>query len=106
MDNNDVICTCLDLTIGDIKKAIEDGATTFEEVQAYCESRGNKVDAKQFYDYFTASDWVDSKGNEVKSWKQKIITWESYRKDDKSQNKVGANGIAIKNEKSDLEGVF
>lgn len=33
MDNNDVICTCLDLTIGDIKKAIEDGATTFEEVQ-------------------------------------------------------------------------
>lgn len=79
---------------------------TFEEVKAYCESRGNKVDAKQFYDYFTASDWVDSKGNEVKSWKQKVITWESYRKDDKPQNKVGANGIAIKNEKSDLEGVF
>ena len=23
MDNNDVICTCLDLTIGDLKKAIE-----------------------------------------------------------------------------------
>ena len=79
---------------------------TLEEVQAYCESRGNKVDAKQFYDYFTASDWIDSKGNEVKSWKQKIITWESYRKDDKPQNKVGANGVAISNTKSDLEGVF
>ena len=79
---------------------------TLEEVQEYCKSRGDKVDAKQFYDYFTASDWVDSKGNEVKSWKQKVITWESYRKDDKPQNKVGANGITIKNEKSDLEGVF
>ncbi|MEE0967869.1 MAG: phage replisome organizer N-terminal domain-containing protein [Clostridia bacterium] len=79
---------------------------TLEEVQAYCESRGNKVDAKQFYDYFTASGWIDSKGNKVKSWKQKIITWESFRKDDKPQSKVGANGIAISNEKSDLEGVF
>ena len=72
---------------------------TLEEVQAYCESRGNKVDAKQFYDYFTASDWVDSKGNEVKSWKQKVITWESYRKD-KPQPRSVTNG------KSDLEGVF
>ena len=78
---------------------------TLEEVQAYCESRGNKVDAKQFYDYFTASDWVDSKGNEVKSWKQKIITWESYRKD-KPQNRVGANGVAVISGKSELEGVF
>lgn len=77
---------------------------TLEEVQAYCESRGNKVDAKQFYDYFTASSWIDSKGNKVKSWKQKIITWEGFQKGDKPQ--VGANGIAIKKEKSDLEGVF
>ena len=73
---------------------------TLEEVQVYCESRGNKVDAKQFYDYFTASDWVDSKGNEVKNWKQKVITWESYKKDEKPQNKVGVTA------KSELEGVF
>lgn len=78
---------------------------TLEEVQAYCESRGNKVDAKRFYDYFTASDWIDSKGNAVKSWKQKVITWEGY-KNDTQQQKVGANGIAVSNKKSDLEGVF
>ena len=78
---------------------------SLEEVQAYCESRGNKVDAKHFYDYFTASEWVDSKGNGVKNWKQKIITWEGYKKAE-PQRKVGANGIAIKNEKSDLDGVF
>ena len=77
---------------------------SLDEVQAYCESRGNKVDAKQFYDYFTASNWIDSKGNKVKNWKQKVITWEGFQKGDKPQ--VGANGIAIKKEKSDLEGVF
>lgn len=76
---------------------------TLEEVQAYCESRGNKVDAKQFFDYYNEGDWIDKNGNEVKSWKQKVITWENNRKE---QRKVGANGIAISNEKSDLEGVF
>lgn len=50
---------------------------TLEEVIAYCEERNNNVDPKRFYDYFDTSDWYDSKGNKVKSWKQKIITWES-----------------------------
>lgn len=56
---------------------------TLEEVKAYCESRGNKIDPQYFYDYFTASDWVDSKGNKVKNWKQKIITWEGFNKEEK-----------------------
>lgn len=51
---------------------------TFEEIQAYCIERKNNVDAKKFFDYFTASNWFDSKGNKVKSWKAKIVTWESY----------------------------
>lgn len=54
---------------------------TLEEIQAYCKERNNKVDAKKFYDYFTVADWYDSKGNKVKSWKQKIITWENNNKD-------------------------
>ena len=52
---------------------------TLEEVQAYCLERGNAVDAKRFFDYFEANDWKDGKGNPVKSWKQKVITWESYQ---------------------------
>lgn len=60
---------------------------TLEEVQAYCQERNNNVDAKTFYDYFTASDWYDSKGNKVKSWKQKVITWESYKGKEQKQNK-------------------
>ena len=27
--------------------------------------------AKKFFDYYSATNWIDSKGNEVKSWKQK-----------------------------------
>lgn len=53
---------------------------TLEEVQAYCLERNNNVDAKMFYDYFETGGWVDSKGNKVKNWKQKIITWEKNTK--------------------------
>ena len=51
---------------------------TLEEVEAYCKERQNNVDAKRFYDFFDASDWIDSKGNQVLNWKQKVITWERY----------------------------
>ena len=33
MDMNKTVCYCFNITNGDIKKAIEDGATTLEEVQ-------------------------------------------------------------------------
>lgn len=49
---------------------------TLEEVEAYCKERNNNVDPKYFYDYFTTGHWKDSKGNPVRNWKQKIITWE------------------------------
>ena len=50
---------------------------TLEQIEAYCIERNNNVDAKKFYEYFNAGNWVDSKGNKVKSWKQKILTWEN-----------------------------
>ena len=50
---------------------------TLEDVKAYAAQRGNKVDAQKFFDYFTEGEWKDSKGNPVKSWKQKMITWET-----------------------------
>ena len=65
---------------------------TLEEVQAYCESRGNKVDAKQFFDYFDAGNWIDSKGNPVKNWKQKVITWESNQNKTQQRKGSGASG--------------
>lgn len=56
---------------------------TLEEVEAYCKERGNSVDAKRFFDYFDANDWTDAKGKRVQSWKQKVITWESYQSEPK-----------------------
>ena len=50
---------------------------TIDEVKDYAKQRGNKVDAQKFYDYYTAGNWIDAKGNPVKNWKQKLITWES-----------------------------
>ena len=49
---------------------------TLEEVKAYATERGSDVDPERFYDYFTAGDWKDSRGNPVRSWKQKFLTWE------------------------------
>lgn len=49
---------------------------TFEEVAACCVERKNSVDPKKFFDYYSAGQWKDSRGDPVKNWKQKLITWE------------------------------
>lgn len=69
---------------------------TLEEIEAYCKSRNNKVDAKRFYDYFNASDWVDSKGNKVRNWKQKVITWESYNKEVKQDGQATGDSNKVR----------
>lgn len=55
---------------------------SYEEVSAYVAERGNRIDARQFYDYYETENakgekWVDSKGAPVRNWKQKVITWET-----------------------------
>ena len=58
---------------------------TLEEIEAYCKERGNGVDAKYFFDYYSAGKWVDAKGNKVRNWKQKLITWEKSSKAGKAK---------------------
>lgn len=53
---------------------------TLEEVKAYASESNLNVDADKFYRYFTTPDdsgrtWIDSKGNPVRNWKQKMLTW-------------------------------
>ena len=50
---------------------------TLEEVEEYVRQRNSSVDPQQFLDYFSVSGWIDSKGNPVRNWKQKLITWEN-----------------------------
>ena len=52
---------------------------TLEEIKEYSIQRGNKIDYQKFFDYYEANNWMDSKGNKVKSWKQKMITWETHQ---------------------------
>lgn len=54
---------------------------TLEEVEAYAAFRQSTVDPRRFFEYFNTPDaqgrsWRDSKGNPVKNWKQKFLTWE------------------------------
>lgn len=53
---------------------------TLEEIQEYIKNKNLSVDPKQFYDYFKEGKWIDSKGNKVKNWKQKLLTWNSYKR--------------------------
>lgn len=48
---------------------------TVEEVQEYCQKRGNNVDAQRFIDYYTANGWLVGK-NKMQDWKACVRTWE------------------------------
>ncbi len=52
---------------------------TLAEIQKYIEEKKLNVNAKQFFDYFEEGNWIDSKGNKVLNWKQKLLTWNKYR---------------------------
>ena len=45
------------------------------EVLAYCQERGNDVDANKFVDYYTARGWKLGK-NSMRDWKAAVRTWE------------------------------
>lgn len=77
------------------KKSVKKAASRFtpptlEEVQAYCEERGNNVDAQRFIDYYTANGWKVGK-NSMKDWKAAVRTWE--RSEDKKPAPKQSGGI-------------
>lgn len=51
---------------------------TLEEVESYRREKGLRVDARKFWEYFNAGDWVDSHGHLVRNWKQKLLTWDKF----------------------------
>lgn len=46
-----------------------------EEVKAYIQERGSKVDAEHWYAHYEANGWRVGR-NPMKNWKQAVITWE------------------------------
>lgn len=54
---------------------------TLAEVQAYCSSRKNNIDAQHFIDFYTSKGW--KVGNQpMKDWKAAVRTWEGRRKEE------------------------
>jgi len=60
---------------------------SLEEIENYIKEKQLKVNAKDFYEYFTEGNWIDSKGNEVKNWKLKLLTWDKFQKEGKPKQK-------------------
>lgn len=77
---------------------------TFEEVEEYAISRGYPNLAKKFFEYYTTGDWRDSKGNKIKNWKQKFITWEGERTQAKKPEPKNSTMRAYS--KTELQGLF
>ena len=71
---------------------------TLEEVKEYAVKRGIPDLAQKFFEYFTAGNWVDSKGQEVKNWKQKFLTWESSERERRKKLGTDQNSSANQTE--------
>lgn len=48
---------------------------TIEEVKAYCEERGNSIDAEIFVNFYASKGWLVGK-SPMKDWKACVRTWE------------------------------
>lgn len=64
---------------------------TVEEVQAYCQERGNNIDPEQFVDFYASKGWKVG-NNSMKDWKACVRTWE---KRDKNNPQTRDNGTKL-----------
>lgn len=53
---------------------------SLDEIKAYIHEKGLPVDPAAFFDYYEAGNWQDSRGQKVKNWKQKALTWARHEK--------------------------
>ena len=51
---------------------------TLEEVREYCLKRGNSVDAKRWFNHYTANGWMVGR-NKMKDWQASVRTWEDEK---------------------------
>jgi len=67
------------------------------DISEYVKEKNLNVKPQAFFDYYTADGdpkkhWIDAKGNKVKSWKQKILTWNMHANENLKKNE----GVPIK----------
>lgn len=64
------------------------------QVQEYCDSRNNGIDAQAFVDFYTSKGWMVGK-NKMKDWKAAVRTWER-------NGKRSCNTAAVNSQKDQL----
>lgn len=63
------------------KKSTKFQRPTVEEVRAYCQERGNRVDPERFVTYYDANGWVQgNRGKPIKDWRAAVRLWEQNDK--------------------------
>lgn len=74
---------------------------TIEEIREFCRQRGSPVDPNRFYDFFESGNWIDTKGNKVRNWKQKLISWERREVERNGGNPTGNKPVSGKDPPED-----
>lgn len=69
-----------------INRKIDFVPPSLEDISLYIAEKNINVDAVQFFNFFDVANWIDSKGNKVKNWKQKLLTWANYNKPKNESN--------------------
>lgn len=67
---------------------------TVEEIQEYCRSRNNTVDAQHFYDFYESKGWMVGK-NKMKDWKASVRYWETTQKKSGAQKVLPTDRIEL-----------
>lgn len=79
---------------------------TLEEIKEYIEDKGLNVNANDFFQYFEEGNWIDSKGNKVKNWKQKLLTWNKYKSGNKNYTNQQKQSFNKEINNDILEGLY
>ena len=75
---------------------------TLQEVQDYCNERGNNIDPEHFLAFYEANGWKQSNGNAIKNWKACIVTWEKRDNERQKPTLKQQNGSNL----SDLQRLY
>lgn len=68
---------------------------TVDEVRAYCQERGNTINAEQFVDYYEARGWELKPGQKMKDWRASVRTWESNQRGWTNELRGAGNGDRV-----------
>ena len=77
---------------------------TVDEVKAYCQERGNTIDAEAFVDYYEARGWELKPGQKMKDWRASVRTWESHQRGWNGELRGAGNGDRVRGQR-DLYGL-